>query len=420
MMTGTIKQEGRYINVYDATTGANITRLIPQRLRQLARNTGVGEVESSDKGVTWYLKAGGKPMSKQTPAKQTHKPAQRIKETSTVAAPLIAETPEIEEAVIANLVSAATVDSTEIENITSFVHKESIALRPSHFHISDLKWKYLVRAVMRGKNIMMTGPAGTGKTSVFQHITKALQRPSFYFNLGATQDPRTTLIGNTHFKKDEGTYFAQSLFVTAIQTENAVILLDEISRAHPEAWNILMTVLDPGQRYLRLDEKDDAPTIKVAKNVSFIATANIGNEYTSTRTMDRALLDRFVVVEMEELSQPDEFKLLTQLYPTATKSTLTAITEIADDTRKNVRSEDPKVGTSISTRMTVEMGSLLVDGFTLPEIAEVTIYPFYSPEGGVDSERTYMKQLVQKYIKTQDAALFGEADTAVKASKLPF
>ena len=37
-------------------------------------------------------------------------------------------------------------------------------------------------------------------------------------------------------------------------------------------------------------------------------------------------------------------------------------------------------------------------GFGLDEAAEVTIYPQYSEDGGLDSERTYIKQLVQKYV----------------------
>ena len=37
------------------------------------------------------------------------------------------------------------------------------------------------------------------------------------------------------------------------------------------------------------------------------------------------------------------------------------------------------------------------DGFTLAEAAEVCIYPFFDEDGGVDSERTFMKQVVQKY-----------------------
>ena len=57
-----------------------------------------------------------------------------------------------------------------------------------------------------------------------------------------------------------------------------------------------MTVLDYGQRYLRLDEADGQATVKVADGVTFVATANIGNEYTATRQLDKALHDRFTVI----------------------------------------------------------------------------------------------------------------------------
>ena len=134
-------------------------------------------------------------------------------------------------------------------------------IKPASLEMSDIKWKYLIRSVIRGKNIMMCGPAGCGKTMAANALPEATNRPFFYFNLGATQDPRSTLIGNTHFK-DGATVFDKSSFVKAIETRNAVILLDELSRAHPEAWNILMTVLDEKQRYLRLDEDVDSPPTK--------------------------------------------------------------------------------------------------------------------------------------------------------------
>ena len=47
-----------------------------------------------------------------------------------------------------------------------------------------------------------------------------------------------------------------------------------------------MTVLDSGQRYLRLDESDTQETIPVTEGVTFVGP-NIGNEYTSTRVMDK-------------------------------------------------------------------------------------------------------------------------------------
>ena len=263
--------------------------------------------------------------------------------------------------------------------------------------MNELKWKYLVRSGVRGKNIMMTGPAGCGKTMAAKALVNSLDRPDYYFNLGATQDPRATLIGNVHFEKKSGTYFSESVFVKAIQTPNAVILLDELSRAHPDAWNILMTVLDYGQRYLRLDEQDGQATIKVADGVTFIATANIGNEYTSTRVMDKALMDRFTVVEMDVLNEEEEYELLTYMFPHVDSEVLSNVAKIASLTRVESKSDTARIGSGISTRTTVELSGLLYDGFSLQESAEVSIYPQYDAAGGVDSERTFVKQIVQKF-----------------------
>ena len=40
----------------------------------------------------------------------------------------------------------------------------------------------------------------------------------------------------------------------------------------------------------------------------------------------------------------------------------------------------------------------MFDGFSLEESADITIYPQYDADGGVDSERTFVKQIVQKFI----------------------
>jgi nitric oxide reductase NorQ protein len=296
--------------------------------------------------------------------------------------------------------------------IMNMIHS-SPNIRPKTLILSDVKWKYLVRSVIRGKNLMITGPAGCGKTLAVTTVAAAMDRPYYYFNLGATQDPRSTLIGNTHFNKDTGTYFADSTFIKALQTENAVILLDELSRAHPEAWNILMTVLDESQRYVRVDESPTSPVIKVANGVSFIATANIGMEYTSTRQIDRAIADRFQILEMDILTKQQQMELVSMTCPTMDAKTVEILADIYNATQIEAM-DGSRISTAISTRTLLAAAGLICDGFTLQEAADVCIYPYYSNDGGLESERTYVKQIVQKFIPDstlQSDNMFDENDT---------
>jgi hypothetical protein len=159
-----------------------------------------------------------------------------------------------------------------------------------------------------------------------------------------------------------------------------------------------MSVLDYSQRYLRLDEKDGSETVNVAEGVTFIATANIGNEYTATRALDRAIRDRFTIVEVDVLNEEEEDGLLRYMFPHVNKEALSDIAKIAHLTRIEANNSNPRIENGISTRTSVEMAGLLYDGFALAESAQITIYPQYEISGGVDSERTFVKQIVQKFV----------------------
>ena len=51
----------------------------------------------------------------------------------------------------------------------------------------------------------------------------------------------------------------------------------------------------------------------------------------------------------------------------------------------------------MSTRNTIEIAELIIDGFSIHDAAELLIYPLF-PNDGNDSERVFVKQLIQKYV----------------------
>ena len=86
------------------------------------------------------------------------------------------------------------------------------------------------------------------------------------------------------------------------------------------------------------------------------------------------------------------------MFPHVDPELLKSVSEIANSTRVESRNDSGRISNGISTRTSVELAGLLYDGFGLDEAAEVTVYPQYSEDGGMESERTYIKQLVQKFI----------------------
>lgn len=276
-----------------------------------------------------------------------------------------------------------------------------ISLKPKDLIISDLRWRYLIWAILHQKNILLIGESGAAKTLAARCAAKALNRPIEIILCGSSQDARATLIGNTTYQKSSGTIFNKSIFVKAIAIENNVILLDELSRGTHDLINILMPVLDPTLRTLRLDESEDSTLVKVANGVTFIATANVGNSYTATKVIDKAILRRFPIkLEMPALNGEELKHLFGISFPNRTREEINLmeiLSSISDDLITQCHMEDAKISSFISCANIIEMCELVMSGFNLMEIAEASIYPEYPDEGGADSERSYVKQILQKY-----------------------
>ena len=95
------------------------------------------------------------------------------------------------------------------------------------------------------------------------------------------------------------------------------------------------------------------------------------------------------------MTEEQEYNLLKYLYPEVNKELIKGIAEVAWFTREDVMGEEPKLSTIVSTRSTVEQVSLLIDGFRFSEVMAAIVIPLYDAEGGVESERSFMLQMVQ-------------------------
>lgn len=106
----------------------------------------------------------------------------------------------------------------------------------------------------------------------------------------------------------------------------------------------------------------------------FIVTANIGAEYTGTSQMDRALVDRFFMLEMEYMDADSEAKVLSKrcgIEPSDAK--------IIVDTARVVRNLHLKgeISSTLSTRETLGAARMVSDGWSVLEAMERCFLPLF-------------------------------------------
>lgn len=239
----------------------------------------------------------------------------------------------------------------------------------SGFYVETRTWEFLVRNIMRHKNTMLIGPTGTGKTEIIMRICEQLGLECHIYDMGSMQDPLTDLLGS-HRLENGSSIFDYAKFVEDIQ-KPGVILLDELSRAPLMTNNILFPCLDV-RRQLPIeiaDSKHDR-VIKVHPECTFIATANIGSEYSGTNEIDAALLNRFLPLQLDYLPANIEQEILA----IRTKIDLQTAAEVVS--RFNIiRSayNENRISKTVSTRELMACGEMIADGFTINEALDFVV-----------------------------------------------
>lgn len=220
-----------------------------------------------------------------------------------------------------------------------------------------------------------------------------MEKELFIQDMGTVQDAQSALLGVHRLNKEGHSAFEYAPFVGHIKSEG-IILLDELSRAPLAANNILFPCLD-GRRYLPIDiaSTDDERRIPVNPNAVFIATANIGSEYSGTQSLDRALLDRFFPVELGYPTEKDEINIL-KIRTGVEEHAATAIVKVSNEIRKQHKEQE--LSTPVSVRHTLQAASLVVDGFEVDKSLLCTIMPLFEDGIGV-SERSKVLSIISAF-----------------------
>ena len=243
------------------------------------------------------------------------------------------------------------------------------------FVINKTKKAILTEMVNQKQNVLITGATGTGKTTLAIEIAKELNLEPIVINCGSTQDARSSLIG--YFTLENGsTKFQEADFLKAIQKPNTLVILDELSRGSDDAYNIIFPILDFRQN-IRVDEKDEDRIVNVAKGVRFMATANVGLEYSSTRSIDRALQDRFAIFNLEYIKGRSLKTYIKKTMSPQIAENCDALLKLYDYSHKMF--DQAKLSTRISTRA-VLMVAELTKTFDLKDILDNVILSMFKQD----------------------------------------
>ncbi|MBB2896181.1 MULTISPECIES: ATP-dependent Clp protease ATP-binding subunit ClpA [Pseudomonas] len=152
-------------------------------------------------------------------------------------------------------------------------------------------------------SFLFAGPTGVGKTEVARQLAKAMGVELVRFDMSEYMERHTVsrLIGAPpgYVGFDQGGLLTEAI----TKTPHCVLLLDEIEKAHPEVFNLLLQVMDHGTLTDNNGRKADF------RNVILILTTNAGAETASRASIGFTLQDHTTdAMEVIKKSFTPEFR----------------------------------------------------------------------------------------------------------------
>jgi len=243
-------------------------------------------------------------------------------------------------------------------------------------------------------NFLFVGPTGVGKTELARQLADLLGSTLHRFDMSEYQEKHTVsrLIGSPpgYVGYEEG-----GLLVDAVRKQpNAVVLLDEIEKAHPDVYNILLQIMD----YATLTDNNGRKAD--FRNVVLVMTSNAGARDIGKNLIgfgERQNGDDVVNDAVEKIFTP-EFR-----------NRLDAVVRFGQLEGKTIQSIVRKELDSFRAQLTEKKVELEVTDACILHLAE----DGYSKEFGARNIARVVEEKIKSFFV--DEVLFGRLETGGKA-----
>lgn len=162
-----------------------------------------------------------------------------------------------------------------------------------------------VAALLMGKNVLLKGPTGSGKTKFAESLSHLFNQPMFSINCSIDLDAES-LVGFKTLAYEDGKQVIEFVPGPVIRamSHGTFLYIDEINMAKPETLPLINGVLD----YRRtITNPFTNEIITATEKFNVIAAINEG--YIGTVPLNEALKNRFIIIDVPYI-QGDQLKEL--------------------------------------------------------------------------------------------------------------
>ncbi len=235
-------------------------------------------------------------------------------------------------------------------------------------------------------SMLFSGPTGVGKTEVTKQLANTLGIEFIRFDMSEYMERHTVsrLIGAPpgYVGFDQG-----GLLTEAINKHpHAVLLFDEIEKAHPDVFNILLQVMDYGSLTDNNGRKSDF------RNVIIVMTTNAGAEQAARETMGFITQD----------NSTDDMEAIKKLFTPEFRNRLDAIIRFSGLDQDNIRHVVRKFVLELEHQLADRHVTLEVDDAAVDWLAQKG----YDPAMGARPMARVLQQEIKRPLA--DELLFGK------------